>query len=473
MTTKLSTLLTMPLPAIALIAAMPAAAQSPTSRVEALERELTAQKDRIARLEALVERQNAALERLTAPQQLAASPASSAATSTASSAAPVVAEAAPPSVPGAYPPLSALAIIAPVTAAQPPIALAVGVPSKDSFRIPGLDVSGDVRVREEFNWSDNDARSRTRSVLRARLRATYQITKSLSVGGQIATGDPDDPNSTDITLTGFDDDLEPSLDQAWIRYKAGGLTAYAGKFPNLFQRTDMIWDGDVVPEGAGASYSVKLGERTTFDARATYFIVDEAPAGKDSDMLGFQGVLQTPIASDFKLMLAGAYYRYRLPSVAGADAGDFRSNLIVNGRYLSDFRLLNGLAVATWTGLGERWPLSLSGDYVRNLGAKVSADTGFNVEFSAGRTAHKGDWRLFYNYSEVEVDAVFAAFSHDNLGIATNYRMHGASVSYVPAENVLFDATFYHYRPLDRLYAGTNQQRDWLNRVRLNMMLSF
>ncbi|KKC26075.1 putative porin [Sphingomonas sp. SRS2] len=471
MTPKISTLLSLPLPVLALVAAMPASAQTntPASRVELLERELAAQKDRISRLEALVERQNAALERLAPPQQLAAGPQASLP--------PVVAVAPPPPSCAAHAPLSALAVVAPVTAAQAPIGLATfagsGAPSKDVFRIPGLDVSGDVRVREEFNWSDKDARSRTRSVLRARLRATYQITRTLSVGGQLATGDPDDPNSTDIPLTGFDDDLEPSLDQAWIRYKAGGLTAYAGKFPSLFRRTDMIWDGDVVPEGAGASYSVKLGDRATFDAHATYFIIDEAPAGRDSDMLGFQGVLQTPIGSAFKLMLAGAYYDYSLDSVAGADAGDFRSNLIVNGRYLSDFRLLNGLAVATWTGLGERWPLSLSGDYVRNLGARVSADTGFNIEFSVGRTAHKGDWRLFFNYSEVEVGAVFAAFSHDNLGIATNYRMHGASVGYVPAENVLLDATFYHYRPLDSLYAGANQPRDWLNRVRLNMMLSF
>ncbi|MES2496493.1 MAG: putative porin [Pseudomonadota bacterium] len=469
MSFRLSTLLTMPLPVLVLVAAMPAAAQpySAASRVEALERELAAQKDRISRLEALVERQNAALDRLAPPRQMAAgTPVPN------PSAVPAPPAAAPGTAPP--PPLSALAVIAPPTAAQLPIGLvSAGTPSKDAFRIPGLDVSGDVRVREEFNWSDDDVRSRTRSVLRARLRATYQITRSLSVGGQIATGDPDDPNSTDVTLTGFDDDLEPSLDQAWIRYKAGGLTAYAGKFPNLFQRTDMIWDGDVVPEGAGASYSVTLGDRATFDARATYFIIDEAPAGRDSDMLGFQGVLQTPIGGAFRLMLAGAYYDYSLLSVAGADAGDFRSNLIVAGRYLSDFRLINGLAVATWTGLGERWPLSLTGDYVRNLGARVSADQGFNIEFSAGRTAHKGDWRLFYNYSEVGVDAVFAAFSHDNLGIATNYRMHGASVGYVPAENLLLDATFYHYRPLDSLYAGANQPHDWLNRVRLNMMLSF
>lgn len=425
---------------LALVAALPVQAQMPTDRVEILERELAAQKDRIARLESLIERQNAALEQLNAARQAVAVPAAPA-------------PLAPPSRPA-------------------PVSFAKASPGEAVFGIPGLDVGGDVRVREEFNVSDADARDRSRSVLRARLRATYQITKHLSVGGQLATGDPDDPNSTDITLTGFNDDLDVSLDQAWIRYKAGGLSAYAGKFPNPFQRTDMIWDGDVSPEGVGVTYSLPVGA-ATLDARAVYFIVDEAPNGPDSSMAGIQGVLQTPLGRDFKLMLAGAFYDYRLRSLAGADAGDFRSNLMTGGRYLSDFRLINGLATLTWSGLGRRWPLALTADFVRNEGAAVSSDSGFNIEFSAGQTAHKGDWRLFYNYSQVGVDAVFAAFSHDNIGIATNYELHGLSVDYVPAENILLNTTLYHYRPLRRLYAGANQPHDWLNRVRLNMMVSF
>ena len=359
MTYRVQLLRSAALPAFALFAAMPAQAQSQANHVEILERELAAQKDRIARLEALVEKQNAAIERLTATPQVAAAPV----TAPYSSAAPLSASAAAPT--------------AVATFAKP-------AASGDSFRIPGLDVAGDVRVREEFNFSDADARSRSRTVLRARLRATYQVTKHLSVGGQVATGDPDDPNSTDITLGGFDDDLDISLDQAWIRYQAGGLSAYAGKFPNPFQRTDMIWDGDVSPEGISASYTLPLG-KASFSARALYFIVDEASAGPDSNMVGAQGVLQTPLGNAFKLTLAGGYYDYHLRSLAGGDAGDFRSNLMVAGRYLSDFRLINGLATLSWNGLGERWPLAVTGDFVRNEGAAVSSDSGFNIEFSAAR----------------------------------------------------------------------------------------
>lgn len=430
------------LPALALFAVLPAQAQVQPSddRVATLERELAAQNERIARLEALIEQQKRTLEQLNSVRQAAA-------------AVPV--------------PMSSVPA-APSPAGQASFA----TPGGDGFRIPGLDVAGDVRVRQEFNFSDADARSRTRSVLRARLRATYAIDHHFAVGGQVTTGDPDDPNSTDITLTGFNDDLDISLDQAWIRYKAGGLTAYAGKIPNPFQRTDMIWDGDVSPEGLSVAYSLPIGH-ATLDARALYFIVDEATGGPDSSMTGAQAVLQTPLGGDFALMLAGGYYDYQLRSLAGGDAGDFRSNLMAGGRYLSDFRLINGMAALTWNGLGKNWPLTVTADVVRNEGAAVSSDSGFNIELSAGKAARKGDWRFFYNYSQVGVDAVFAAFSHDNIGIATNYELHGLSADYVPAGNILLNATLYHYRPLRSPYAGANQPNDWLNRVRLNMMLSF
>lgn len=412
--------------------ATPALAQD--ARLDALERQLAGQQERIRQLEALVAQQAALLERLDTP------------------AAPAAAPATPP--PGQR------------AAATPAPAPAAAVPA--AFRIPGLDVSGDLRVRQEWNFGA--ARDRSRSVLRARLRASYAVSDSLTIGAQLATGDPDDPNSTDVTLDNFLDDFAVSLDQAWIRYTRGGLTVQAGKFPQLFQRTDMVWDGDVSPQGAALAYSASLGA-AKLDARALYFVIDEAPTARDSDMLGGQLALAAPLAADLRLSLAGSYYHYRLGSVAGADAGDFRGNLLAGGRYLSDFHLLEGLGTLTYTGLSPRWPLAFTADYVRNFGAAVPGDTGFNFELAAGRTVQRGDWRIAYNYSEVEVDAVFAAFSHDNLDLSTNYRLHGLGIGYVPAPSLLLDLAWYHYRPLDPRYATA--PLDWLDRVRLNFMLSF
>src|SRR3546814_21192109 len=64
--------------------------------------------------------------------------------------------------------------------------------------------------------------------------------------------------------------------------------------------------------------------------------------------------LAAPLASDFKAGITGSYYHYRLGSVAGADAGDFRGNLLSGGRYLSNFHLVEGIGTLGWARSEER-----------------------------------------------------------------------------------------------------------------------
>jgi hypothetical protein len=197
-------------------------------------------------------------------------------------------------------------------------------------------------------------------------------------------------------------------------------------------------------------------------------------AGSDSSMIGAQVGLGWPLTSSLSLDLSAARYDYSLASVAGADAGDFRSNVIgPDGRYVSDFDLYDGIVSLGYTGLGERWPLRVAAEYVENLGARVPGDTGYGIEVSAGRGQQRGDLRFGYAYSVAEVDAVLAAFSHDNTTIATNYRQHSLSLSYSVLDNLVLDAVWYHYRPEDAEFAGGQLPDDWLDRLRLNLVVGF
>lgn len=422
------------LAASALGLVVPAGAEE--DRLGRLERTLAEQQERIQQLEAVVARQEQMLR-----EEKEGNPAASTPT-------PMVS----------------------VSSTAAPTQAAATAPRDDDLRLAGLDVSGDVRVRQEWNYGAE--RDRSRSAVRARLRASYDLSDDFSIGAQLATGDPDDPNSTDVTLGNFADDFAVALDQAWIRYRSGGLTVYAGKFPQIFQRTDMLWDGDVSPQGAALTYGANLGDAKV-DARALYFVIDEAAAARDSDMLGGQLAVSVPLGSALTAGVTGGYYHYRLGSVGGADAGDFRGNLVAGGRYLSDFRLLEGIGTLGWAGLSARWPVTFTADYVRNTGAAVAGDTAYNLELAAGRTTNPGDWRIAYNYSEVEVDSVFAAFSHDNLDLSTNYRLHGLGLAYIPADKLEIDLLWYHYRPLDPAFAGASAPSDWLDRIRLAFMVSF
>ena len=360
------------------------------------------------------------------------------------------------------------------SAAAPVNAAGGSAPGTPPASVPSkLTINGDFRLRYESNFGDQDARNRDRGVLRARLRAAYAVNKWLTVGGQLSTGDADDPNSTDITLSNFDDDLDVSLDQVYAKFALGNLTLYGGKIPQPFIRTELVWDGDVSPQGVSASYKFNLGGGASIKANGLYFLIDESVAGKNSDMVGGQIALETSPSAPLKFELAAGYYDYQLGSTAGGDTGDFRSNRFLAGRYLSDFDLLDVIGAVQYNGLGDAWPVRLVGDYVKNFGATAGDDSGFGVDFLVGRAAKKGDWRFGYGYAQAGVDAVFAAFSQDNTNIATNYRQHSLSVDYVPVDNLILNATYYRYRPKDPTFAGSNAPGDWLDRLRLNMLVNF
>jgi hypothetical protein len=335
-----------------------------------------------------------------------------------------------------------------------------------------LDVSGDFRVRYESNFSKGRANDRDRTVLRARLRATYAVTDWLTAGGQLATGDFDDPKNVDITLGNFDNKLRVSLDQAYLRANWGNAEIYAGKIPQTYVNTDLVWAPDFNPQGFSASYKAQLDDAASLKATALYHIVDEAVAGPDSRMIGGQVTLEAAPTSQFSLQLSGAYYDYRLRSTAGGTPNDFRSNLFSNGRYLSDFDLLDVIGSATFTGLGERWPVRVVADYVHNFGAINSDDTGFAADVIFGRTANRGEFSFGGGYAVAETDAVFAAFSQDNIALATNYRLYSGYVDYAIRSNLILNATLYRYRIKD-VPVGGIVSNPWLNRFRVNLVAKF
>ncbi|KAF1716030.1 hypothetical protein CSC74_12765 [Pseudoxanthomonas yeongjuensis] len=339
---------------------------------------------------------------------------------------------------------------------------------------PKLKISGDLRLRAQGDYSDNDGANRTSTQLRARLGATYALNDRVTIGGRVVTGDGDDPNSSDVQLSNWDDDLQISLDLAYAQLNFGNLKVYGGKIPNPFTRTDLVWDGDVNPQGVGAAYKLPLAGGGAFRANGLFFSVDEQVAGPDSTMGGVQFGFDSPSYGGFKYDLSGGYYRYSPGSLTGADSGDWRSNRRnPDGGLASDYELVDVVAGLGWQGANEKWPVRVVGDYVKNLGAIDNQDTGFGVDVSLGRASKQGDWRFTYGYSRTDVDAVLAAFSNDNIGIATNYNLHALTLDYTPMPKTMISAIWYHYKPNDPLYAGTNQPDDWLDRVRVFFLMNF
>ena len=337
-----------------------------------------------------------------------------------------------------------------------------------------LSMSADLRIRYEYTDNQPELKARHRQVLRGRLSAAYRVNKLLTAGARLATGSADDPNTTDVTVGSFADDFDFNLTRLYLNLEHRDLFLTAGKFANPFMRTDLVWDGDVNPQGVAGSYTFREFENITPKLTAIYFIVDHQPNGPDSHMLGGQASVKIGDSGPWSVTLAGSYYDYDIRSMANADAGDWRdNNLNPDGTYLSDFDLFDALAVVEYRGFGERYPVKLVGDYVKNFGAAVDEDEGFSVDLFVGKASKKGDFRVRYGYSLAETDSVLAAFSHDNTTYATNYRQHTMSADYVILNNTFLNLTWYLYRR-DKLgmTPGTDDD-DYVSRLRVNAVVKF
>jgi hypothetical protein len=336
---------------------------------------------------------------------------------------------------------------------------------------PAPRFSGDFRLRYEHTSKGNGAPSLGKEVFRFRIGMSYALREDIVARARLATGSPGDPNSTDITLGQFLDDLAVSLDVASIELTRKHWGLVGGKFINPLLSTELLWDGDVNPQGLAGRVSV--GEKTGPTATVTgmYFIVDAQPGDSSSAMGGGQLTLGAPVAKGWRATAAAGYYDYQIRSLALADGGDIRGNRLApgGGRYLSDFDLFDVLGTVDYSGFGERFPVRVVGEYLHNFGAD-GPNTGWGTDLYVGRSQKTGDARFRYGYALAETDAILAAFAHDNTTLGTNSETHTLAVDAVPLTGLLLNATFYVYRPHE-VAAGV--RRVYQNRLRLNATVSF
>jgi hypothetical protein len=134
---------------------------------------------------------------------------------------------------------------------------------KVSAPITEVELYGDMRVRYEARQGEtgppstldrpNDTLRRSRERYRLRLGLRGTLTDDFFFGLRLETST--NPRSTNVT---FGDDAGPfgktsdaaNVGQAYLGYKGfRDITLTAGKMPNPFVNTLMVWDGDINPEG--------------------------------------------------------------------------------------------------------------------------------------------------------------------------------------------------------------------------------
>ena len=91
--------------------------------------------------------------------------------------------------------------------------------------------------------------------------------------------------------------LEVSLDRAFLELRHAGLHRHRRQFANPFATSELVWDGDVHPQGVTASLGAQGPGVVKPRVVGMFYVVDEQTASPDSFMLGGQAQVALPPSS--------------------------------------------------------------------------------------------------------------------------------------------------------------------------------
>lgn len=303
----------------------------------------------------------------------------------------------------------------------------------------------------------NTTEDRDRFRLRARLGLTARITPEIAAGLRLATGTLSDPVSTNQTLGQSGNKYSFVLDRAYVKAHSDTalpwLTATAGRMPNPWFSTSLVWDDDLNFEGAALHVNPYAQSTRAWRPFATVgaFPLQEIERSAAVDarskwLLGAQVGMEWIPDINTRAKLGVAVYDYR--NIAGvrngfdltttnktapesrqkgntlfniANAADPATTLYA---LASDYRVLNVTGMVDLN-LFSPVHVMLSADYVKNIGfsrSKTLARTGVNLDpDTTGYMAQvavgmpemllKGDWQLSLAYRRLGADAVVDAYS--------------------------------------------------------------
>lgn len=460
----------------------------------AIEEQLRQQTMMLRQMQEVLTRQQTEIERLRAEvDSLRGAPAATAtvAASTPSSTGEMVAEKTAPE-------LSA------TTGAQKPdddIATRVGALEQ---RWGKLRLTGDFRFRYEGFYNqgfdavaDVDARSRLR--VRARAQLSGEINKHFDWGLRLATGNFNDPVSTNQTLSDYYNRKPFAVDRMFVRFNSRTdpveLELVAGKFDFTWRKTPITFDSDLQPEGISESLRFKTGDETPL--RAVKLVAWQLPylersVGADAVIYGGQIQTDWKWSDNWSSTLNGTFHDFEKVDVLAA-AVNVPSTLVNAGfnygstnavftnpftgrpEFFSEFRVVDVLADLRYTGFGDkdakgetRWPMVITADWLRNTSAFDNNKDGGFASLTVGRAAQAEDWQFEYAFYKSERDAFPSVFGESDVP-ATNSVNHWIRGSYMINRQVMLEVRHMFQRRLLR----TGPEDRVLNRLQVDVHYRF
>ena len=263
------------------------------------------------------------------------------------------------------------------------------------------------------------------------------------------------------------------IDQAYLRWTGTShvgkqqLAITAGRMPNPWQSTDLVWDQDLMFEGFSANYRLGFTRDDPFSHNiyatiGAFPLTEIEQSNKDKWLLGGQLGIDWRTVAGNRWRFGAAYYDFLniagVRNVANSTLNDFtaptfvqRGNTLFDIRnnpadptqdlfaLATEFKVLDVNASFDWR-LSDLHRLTVTGDYVHNIGynevfgpgdfvIRMGSNDGprtkgYQAETAFGRARmnEQGAWRVALAYRYLERDAVVDAFTD------SDFRLGGTDV---------------------------------------------
>jgi len=370
--------------------------------------------------------------------------------------------------------------------------------------------SGDLRLRAEptFGGPVDQSLDRFRERIRLRFNAEAKLNDQIKGGFSLASGDLNDPVSTNETAGQYDTRKALAIDRAYATYNPNWfrpLTVTGGKFAYTWFSTEMVWDKDLNPEGAGETLAFNVPSATLNKIAIVGFQLpfaenkNTAATNKSYyNTMVYGGQLQTywRLGERVKLSAYSGYYGWKYAdsialSLVSANSASPANGLIAlrstgvqnsiatvtatnpltgaktitSSQFASKFGIVDSLAQIDIRTPWERWPISFVGDFVQNTRAcenvrnipltavftapcDPGARHGYWAESIVGRGQKRGDWQFSYTRSMIQREAVIGAFNYSEFVPSSNTEMHRTEVLYQLFDNIALQFNALLGRPL-------------------------
>ncbi|OPX40789.1 MAG: hypothetical protein B1H13_05615 [Desulfobacteraceae bacterium 4484_190.3] len=312
--------------------------------------------------------------------------------------------------------------------------------------VKNIKLKGDFRLRYQYEDTDNDGiDSRERYRIRWRFGAESKVNDQWKAGFGLASGG-NDPRSTNQTLENTFQSPDARIDYAYAKFTPNPWASLiGGKFKNpIWGAKDLLWDGDIRPDGAAAHLKFKAAPAEIFVTPA-YFILDEYKTDKDDPAMWLVQVgTKVKIGKVMYFKVAGTYYDFS--NVTGnAFAHSAGTNSVdVAGDLTQDY---DSLAADGEFGVHLPGPVPLVavfGQYVKSDADDDSKGWLVGVKFGHKKVKGLGQWQVKYNYRRLEKDA-WPDFLPDSdfYGGATDVKGSEVEFKLGLAKHVSFGVDYY------------------------------